>query len=404
MVAADTPIQCVVSSDPTTLPSGFGTALTVLGGIAQTIMGQRVGLSKKVSWAAPALLLAISFAAGEDSMPVFWRTLGLQQFRIWLSAVLFLWFLCMLSAGMILAAIEAVRTLATRRGEHSPALAEKEVLDAQRRRFLAVSTAAACAVPAGAFGYGFINRKDFQINQIDLKFPELPEGMNGLRILQISDIHMGVFYTAKDLERVVAAGNSLHPDITFITGDLITTDRDPLDRCLMVLSRLRAGSGLWGCMGNHERYSKVEDHTTKRGSQLGIRFLRNEATTLRFGGSKLNLAGVDYRRRGPYLDSVAGLVDLDSFNLLLAHTPEVFPEAAERGFDLTLSGHTHGGQVNLELLGTNLNIAEVHTPYTKGLYTLPTSMIYVNSGLGTIGAPLRLGAPAEITSVRLCKA
>lgn len=215
---------------------------------------------------------------------------------------------------------------------------------------------------------------------------------------------MGTFYTASDLARVVDAGNSLRPDVAFVTGDLITTKYDPLDRCLIELARLRAASGIWGCMGNHEHYSKVEGYADARGRELNIHFLRNEATLLRFGNTRLNLVGVDYQPQQPYLESVSDLIDLHSFNLLLAHTPEVFPEAAARGFDLTLSGHTHGGQLNLQLMGTNLNIAELHTPYTKGLYTLPTSTLYVNSGLGTIGPPVRLGAPAEITLVRLCRA
>jgi predicted MPP superfamily phosphohydrolase len=131
-------------------------------------------------------------------------------------------------------------------------------------------------------------------------------------------------------------------------------------------------------------------------------FLRHESARLRFGTSSLNLVGVDYEMKGPYLSGVEQLVDLDSFNLLLAHTPEVFPTAADKGFDLTLSGHTHGGQINLPLFGANINVADARTPYTKGLYTLPTSKIYVNSGLGTIGVPVRLGAPPEITLIRLC--
>ena len=92
----------------------------------------------------------------------------------------------------------------------------------------------------------------------------------------------------------------------------------------------------------------------------------------------------------------------DEFNLLLSHNPDVFPVAAKQGFQLTLAGHTHGGQINIELGHTNLNIADVFTPYTKGLYQTPESAIYVTSGLGTIGVPVRLGAPPEITLIRLC--
>ncbi len=96
------------------------------------------------------------------------------------------------------------------------------------------------------------------------------------------------------------------------------------------------------------------------------------------------------------------LVEPGVFNLLLSHNPDVFPVAARQGFDLTLAGHTHGGQINLEIAGSNLNIADVTTPYTKGFYQLTNSSLYVNSGLGTIGVPVRIGAPPEITLIRLC--
>ena len=89
-------------------------------------------------------------------------------------------------------------------------------------------------------------------------------------------------------------------------------------------------------------------------------------------------------------------------NLLLSHNPDVFQTAASKGFDVVLAGHTHGGQINVEIFDRNLNVADFVTRYTKGLYTEATSSIYVNSGIGTIGMPIRLGAPAEITQIRLC--
>ena len=134
-----------------------------------------------------------------------------------------------------------------------------------------------------------------------------------------------------------------------------------------------------------------------------MHFLRREATSFQFGAHRLNLVGVDYQPlHTVYLENVEKLVSQDAFNLLLSHNPDVFPVAAQKGFDLTLSGHTHGGQVNVEILGENLNIAEFFTPYTKGLYKAGSSSVYVNSGLGTIGMPIRIGAPPEITLIRLC--
>jgi predicted MPP superfamily phosphohydrolase len=124
---------------------------------------------------------------------------------------------------------------------------------------------------------------------------------------------------------------------------------------------------------------------------------------LRFGSAKLNLLGVDHQKRNlPYLKHTAELVAPDAFNLLLSHNPDVFPVAEKQGFQLTVSGHTHGGQLNLELLGKNLNVVDLVTPFTKGAYHINGSSLYVNSGLGTIGVPVRLGSPPEITLITLC--
>ena len=189
----------------------------------------------------------------------------------------------------------------------------------------------------------------------------------------------------------------------FVTGDLITDRFDPLDRCLLELKRLRAASGLWGCLGNHEMHAKVEAYTTEKAKTMGLRFLRSEGELLRFGDAKLNLVGVDHQKRNlPYLQHTAELVTPDAFNLLLSHNPDVFPVAEKQGFQLTVSGHTHGGQINLELLGNNFNVVDLVTPFTKGAYHTTNHPLYVNSGLGTIGVPVRIGAPAEVTLITLC--
>ena len=273
----------------------------------------------------------------------------------------------------------------------------------ERRAWLTASAAALCAAPVAGLSAGILTRKNFDVREINLKFPNLPKDLRGLRLLQISDIHMGDFFSAHDLSRAVGAANELRADIAFVTGDLITTKWDPLDACLRELAKLRASSGVWGCLGNHEMHARIEDYTAAKALEFDMRFLRRQAVPLTFGQSRLNLVGVDHQRRErPYLERVSGLVEPGVFNLLLSHNPDVFPVAARQGFELTLAGHTHGGQINLEIAGSNLNIADLVTPYTKGFYQLANSSLYVNSGLGTIGVPVRIGAPPEITLIRLC--
>ncbi len=273
----------------------------------------------------------------------------------------------------------------------------------QRRRFLNTTAAAIGAAPAVALATGYIIRKDFHVKELDLKIPGLSKDLNGLRILQLSDIHMGAFFSASDLRRVVDASNSLRADLGFVTGDLITSVHDPIDECLLELKRLKTASGLWGCMGNHEYVARNSDYIQQQARKQDLFFLRHASESLKFGNSRINLVGVDHQFKSKgYLVGLEQFVKPDEFNLLLSHNPDVFPVAAKQGFHLTLSGHTHGGQINMEVAHSNLNIVDLVTPYTKGLYQKPGSSLYVTSGLGTIGVPVRLGAPPEITLLRLC--
>ncbi len=276
--------------------------------------------------------------------------------------------------------------------------------NAGRREVLRTSLMAVAAAPALGLTTGIIIRKNLVVREVPFKFANLPKDLEGLRLVQLSDMHMGAFYSAGDLARAVDAANGLRADLMLVTGDLITGRYDPLDRCLLELKRLRAASGVWGCLGNHEMHAKVQNYTTQKAAAMGMRFLRQEAELLRFGGAKLNLVGVDHQRRDrPYLEHTAELVAPGGFNLLLSHNPDVFPVAAKQGFDLTISGHTHGGQINIDLLGSNINVADLVTPFTKGAYQIDRSSLYVNSGLGTIGVPVRLGSPPEVTLITLCR-
>jgi len=275
--------------------------------------------------------------------------------------------------------------------------------DEGRRAVLRNTVGALSIVPAAALGFGIITRKDLIVHEVPMKFADLPKDLQGLRLVQLSDIHMGAFYSAADLRRAVDAANGLRADLMLVTGDLVTDRYDPLDQCLLELKRLRAASGVWGCMGNHEMHAKLERYTAEKASEMGLRFLREEMEMLRFGNAKLNLVGVDHQKRNlPYLQHTGEMVAADAFNLLLSHNPDVFPVAEKQGFQLTISGHTHGGQINVELLGSNFNVADLVTPFTKGAYHINKSSLYVNSGLGTIGVPVRLGSPPEVTLITLC--
>jgi predicted MPP superfamily phosphohydrolase len=274
-----------------------------------------------------------------------------------------------------------------------------------RRKFLRLLRAAAVGAPAVALGYGaFIERSNLRLREESIPVPDLHPDLDGLRLVQLSDIHLSPFLSEKELNRAIAMANETRAHIALVTGDLISLRGDPLDVCLDRLAGLRAGAGIFGCLGNHEIYAGVEDYVAKRGAELGIRFLRGAAEPLKFGGATMNLAGVDYQRmHSRYLIGAEKMIRPAALNILLSHNPDVFPVAARQGWQFTIAGHTHGGQVNVEILRKDLNFARFFTPYTMGLYRIGASSIYVSRGIGTIGLPVRLGSAPEVALLRLCR-
>ncbi len=284
--------------------------------------------------------------------------------------------------------------------------------DQSRRRALNAAGTALVVAPFAAVGYGaLVERTRFEVRHVDVPLARLPADLDGLRILHLSDIHLGVFLSERELTRVIDAACELRPHIAFFTGDFISAAGDPLEACIRQLARVKADAGTFGCLGNHERYAHAEGEATALAARAGIPILRGQAQQVRSGNSILNVAGVDYQRgasRDRYLAGAQQLVYPEGFNVLLSHNPDVFPVAARQGYDLLLSGHTHGGQVNFEILDESINPARFYTPYVRGLYRIrpddTSAAAYVTPGIGTIGIPARIGAPPEISLLTLRKA
>ena len=312
--------------------------------------------------------------------------------------------------------------------------------NASRRSFFQYAACVAGSVPFLAATYGFAEeRLRLTIEHVDVPVANLPPEMDGLRIAQLSDIHIGDYMPPHEIARAVAMANGLQPDIAVVTGDFISGRGDALAVCITELSRLRAPLGVWGCNGNHESYAGVEDDTERLFREKGMRLLRAANAVVEHNGARFNLLGVDYqpdRSRngepaGPKLREIETLVRRDMPNFLLSHNPNSFPRAAELGIELCLAGHTHGGQVKFEIVDHSISPARLFTPFVAGLYRLPLthaaissstsipttslasapsgngvpkSALYVNRGLGTIGFPVRLGAPPEITLLTLHRA
>ncbi len=336
---------------------------------------------------ASALLLAwMAFALCLDAVRVH------TQFPTWVYPVFrgtYLAWMMIVIGGFVLHL--CFRAIFKQWAAHSP----------QRRQFLHATYAA----PAAALGYGaFIERKNFQLREVDIPIAKLPKELHGLRIAQVTDVHLGDFLSERQLAHVIGMANETKPHLAIMTGDLITKRGDPLDECLRQLRRLKADAGVLGCLGNHEIYARAEDYVAENAARLGMDFLRRRSRRLVFNGKAIHFTGVDYqaKRFGPYLQSMEQLVAPGEINVLLSHNPDVFRVAPEKGFDLTLAGHTHGGQIAVEYLNPVLNAASFVTPYVAGYYHERGASLYVSRGVGTIGVPARIGVPPEITLIRLC--
>jgi predicted MPP superfamily phosphohydrolase len=324
----------------------------------------------------------------------------------------------------------------------SPAAAEL-IRDPSRRYFFKTATALAGAGPFLTAMYGFAaERLDYQVHRVEIAIPNLPAGLEGMKIVQISDIHLSSYMPRLEVRRAVNMANDLGADLALVTGDFITGAGDPIADCIDEVKGLRAPLGVWGCNGNHEIYARAEETAQLLFAEAGMKLLRSENTQLTFQGAWFNLIGVDYQRertnggrRVQLLPNVGRLVRRDMPNILMSHNPNAFNRAAELGVELTLAGHTHGGQIQVEILDHRLSPARFITDYVAGLYqrpmfapapndrvssagstfeTSPGSLfpnrssalasIYVNRGLGTVGAPVRLGVPPEITLLTLRRA
>ncbi|SPE37942.1 Metallophosphoesterase [Candidatus Sulfopaludibacter sp. SbA6] len=308
--------------------------------------------------------------------------------------------LCYLMAATVVLAVYTVLAAVRKRWATD--------MDPGRRRVLNVAGGALMAAPFAAIGYGtLVQRTDFRVREIDVPLPGLPPDLDGFRLLQLSDIHLSPFLSEGELARVIDAARELRPHLAVMTGDLISMPGDPLDACIRQLARLKSDAGIFACMGNHERFAGVERYTAETGARAGIRFLRSQCEQLGFGTAVLNLAGVDYQplsEKQKYLRGAERMVAPGAFNVLLSHNPDVFPLAAQQGYNLVLAGHTHGGQVTIEILRQGINPARFFTPFVYGLYRAGAAAEYVTRGIGTIGVPARIGAPPEISVLRLRKA
>jgi predicted MPP superfamily phosphohydrolase len=244
------------------------------------------------------------------------------------------------------------------------------------------------------------SRERFIVNRERIWLDTLPDAFSGLRIVQISDIHHGLFLPKEWLSQAVQQANQLRPDIIALTGDFVTYSRAHIEPAAEILGRLRARFGVYAVLGNHD--FRVDANAITRALQTHrVDVLRNRHVSLGFGGASLYLAGVDDYGYGADVRRAVRGIPRDAATILLAHNPRIISLASRQGVSLVLSGHTHGGQVNIPLLGTVYGRSPQRLRYKVGWDRLGLTQIYVSRGIGTIVLPWRLRCPAEITDLEL---
>ena len=282
-----------------------------------------------------------------------------------------------------------------------------------RREFLENTASVIAAAPFVAGAYGLLwGRINLQVTRQPIVISKLPSAFHGFRIAQLSDIHIGPFMSEDEIRKYVEMANELKPDMVALTGDFVTWDGSTAPAVVKALSGLKAPFGVYGCLGNHDAWSDAEGLITDLFAKAGVRILRQEQHLITHGADGLNLMGIDFANsRGMSagvghlssrnLEGVENLMAQDRVNILLSHNPETFDRAAQLGIDLSLAGHTHGGQLALEFISPELAPTRIVTPYVAGHFQKTGGQLYVNRGIGTIAAPMRVGAPPEITVYEL---
>lgn len=273
----------------------------------------------------------------------------------------------------------------------------------------------------GAYTYGVLKgRYAYKIFREKISFSNLPKAFDGLKIVQISDLHLGSFL--KDFEEVskgVSMINDLKPDVILFTGDMVNVHSDEAEPWIETFSKLKAKYGKYSVFGNHD-YCDYGNYTTDERAQsinrlkeihkeMGFHLLEDEHTFLEIDNQKIAIIGMHnwgkgFHEIGNLENALQGLDD-DYFKLLLSHDPTLWEEKVKgkKNIDITFSGHTHGMQMGIEIPSLNFKWSPIKLRYKRwaGLYKFAQNYIYINRGYGFLGFPGRVGISPEITFIEL---
>ncbi|NUN71270.1 MAG: metallophosphoesterase [Bacteroidetes bacterium] len=278
--------------------------------------------------------------------------------------------------------------------------------DASRRSFLEKGVIGLSAYSFVGATAGAVSSGEFEITRRTIIIPGLPEQFKGFTIGMMSDIHSSIFMNREDMSAYVKEMNGLKTDMIVVTGDFVNSKTEEVYPFAEAFSELQAAHGVYGCLGNHDFFTKNVDMVAKKIDECGVKLLRNDAVKIVKGDSYFNLLGVDDIGRNmqpdEYFAKALAFAKNDQPKILLCHKPYYFQHAKDLGIALTLSGHTHGGQIVFGTVErTPISLAALASKYVSGHYMLGDSNLYVNNGIGYTGIPVRVNCPAELTVLTL---
>lgn len=236
------------------------------------------------------------------------------------------------------------------------------------------------------------------LERVEIRLKRLPKRLDGFKIIHLSDIHHSPFTGLEHIERVVKVANRLRPDMFLLTGDYVSHEREYIAPVAAALAQLKAKFGIYACLGNHDHWTDA-DLVTHMFRGEGVKMLVNEGLRIEARGSTFWLAGVD--------DYMVGKTDVaaamrgsfpDEMKLLLAHNPIIFRQSVRAGIDLTLSGHTHGGQIKIR--DAEKRILR-RRKLSSGLHSRKDAQVYITRGIGAVVLPVRYQCPPEISMLEL---
>ena len=252
-------------------------------------------------------------------------------------------------------------------------------------------------------GYGIlVRRRWYRVAEHDVRVPGLDPRFEGLRIAQLSDLHIGTLTPRSWGLAWSRSANRRAPDLAVVTGDMVTSGTDFHEDVADVIGALRATQGVFVSMGNHDYFGAEGEPLVSMLRARGVGVLRNEGVVIERDGAKLWLAAIDdtWTQRDDIARAMRGRPP-GATTVLLAHDPNRFDAAADAGANVVLSGHTHGGQIGVPFLYRFANLATFGYRYNVGFYRRGPSVLYVHPGLGTTGPPMRLGVPPEVAILTL---